>query len=566
MKTTHSEWLRLKALSAKADALSADEVKELASLKTKAAAESIDLTKLDEAIAAKAAGVETTDEELTTLISKAVADALSLNKLDHTEVIDAIKQAAKDGGAKALTPEKVEEIVKKHLGGEGIDQKALVDAVKAAIPKDHLTGADLAKALDEFAKSVRQPTKMVFEDPYVRDFPIEHRAGNLSVAEKQLLNICMKHVSEEKQHEMKSKGLVVPQSMNDGITEEQLKRARLNGDVAAKRARHEALYGKALTTGGSGSGAELIPTDLSGELMTRLYLESQLAAELVASEIDMPTSPFEFPLATTRTRFYTGSEAPGSDPTTSEPGTSKIILNAAKLIGVSEYSYESDEDAIIAVLPMLLENMSSGAADALEGAIINGDTTATHMDSDTAAGNHAKLFKGLRKYAMAGSVTKSLSSGNISAANIAAMRKQMSRWGVRPRDLMLIVGPNGYNDVVNLPETLTFDKVGNANAARILTGEAGSIYGIRIVVSSQVREDLNASGVYDGTTTTKGSILLVHRPSWILGVRRGFTVEVDVDKKRQINSVIASFRRDFKPKETPSTSIPTVVLGYNNVA
>jgi hypothetical protein len=128
---------------------------------------------------------------------------------------------------------------------------------------------------------------------------------------------------------------------------------------------------------------------------------------------------------------------------------------------------------------------------------------------------------------------------------------------------MLIVGPQGYNDIVALDETLTFEKVGSQSAARILTGEAASIYGIRIVISSQIREDLNASGVYDGVTDTKGSILLVHRPSWLVGVKRGMTVEVDVDKKRQINSVIASFRRAFIPKETPSATLPSVVLGYN---
>ncbi len=96
-----------------------------------------------------------------------------------------------------------------------------------------------------------------------------------------------------------------------------------------------------------------------------------------------------------------------------------------------------------------------------------------------------------------------------------------------------------------------------------MTGTADSIFGIRIVTSSQIREDLNASGVYDGTTVTKGSLLLVHKPSWLVGSRRGFTVEVETFKKRQINSVIASFRRAFTPKETPSVALPSVVLGYN---
>ena len=46
-------------------------------------------------------------------------------------------------------------------------------------------------------------------------------------------------------------------------------------------------------------------------------------------------------------------------------------------------------------------------------------------------------------------------------------------------------------------------------------------------------------------------------------MRRQFLVEVFVDKLQQLNQVIASFRRDFIPRETPSTTLPAVWLGYN---
>ena len=504
-----------------------------------------------------------TDEALEKMITGAVAKALSGANIDDEAIAQSIKEAVKAHGSKGLTADAVEEIVKQHAGGQGIDKEALVAEVKKCLPTDFLKAADLETILDKFAATVRTPAKAAFDDPYEADFPIEHRHGNLTVGQKQLLNICMLNVSDEKKSEMKEKGIHIPTGINDGISADQLKHAKRQGDYAIKMARQQAVYGrKAITTGGSNSGAELIPTDLSGELMQRMYLESQLANEMVSQEIDMPTNPFEFPLRTTRTTFYKGSEAPGSDPTESTPGTDTITLNAKKLIGFSEYSYEADEDSIVAVLPMLLDNLAQGAADALEDSIINGDTAAS-QDSDASAGDASTLFDGFRKLALAGSITKDLSSGGVSATNVSAMRKMLKRWGVRPRDLLLVVGPQGYNDFVNIAETLTFEKVGNQAAARILTGEAASLFGIRIVVSSQVREDLNESGVFDNTTTTKGSFMLVHRPSWILGVKRQMTVEVDVNKKRQINEVIASFRRDLVPKETPSTTLPSVVLGFN---
>lgn len=565
-----------KLLAIEASKLTDDQKSKLKSFTTEAEEAGIEVTKEKVAEIVKSlesegddfeykASTQTTEKELEALITKAVEGAVKGAKLDAEDTaasIKAIKEAIEKNGSKGLTVESVEEIVTKHLGGN-IDKDALVKAVRDAVPKDSLTSADLAKALDTFAKSIRTESKHVAPDPYAADFPIEHRHGNLTVGQKQLLNTCLMHVSAEKQAEMKEKGIEIPTAANAGISEDQLTKAQRQGDYAIKRARQDARYGrKALTTGGSGSGAELIPSDLSGELMMRMYLESQLANEMVAQEIDMPTNPFEFPLRTTRTNFYVGSEAPSTDPTESTPGTGLITLNAKKLIGYSEYSYEADEDSIVAVLPMLLDNMAQGAADALEAAILNGDVNAA-QDSDASAGAATTLFNGMRKLAIAGNLTKDMSTGGVTYANISAMRKMLKRWGVLPRDLLLVVGSQGYNDVVNLEETLTFDKVGNASAARILTGEAGSIGGMRIVVSSQIREDLNASGVHDGTTMTKGSMLLIHRPSWILGVKRGMTVEVDVNKKRQINEVIASFRRDLVPKETPSTTIPSVVLGYN---
>jgi len=561
MKLTEENKERLTELLAMdAKEFSDEQKSEFESLKSLAEADGVELETL------KASGdTEVSEEKLSEIITKAVGQAVANNGMDNSNVVEALKEVISENGKSALTADKVQEVIKEHLGGNDESQKALVSAITKSIPKDYITESQLSKAFADFASSVKADSKMVHPEPYAMEFPIAHRSGNISVAEKQLLNICVGKVSGERKEEMRAKGLEVPTSMNSGISEDQLRHAQEAGMRKIKSARHSAMTGKAITTGAAGSGLELIPSDLSSELLTRLYLESQIAAEFVAGEIDMPTDNFTFPLTTTRTQFYLGSEAPGSDPTSSEPGTDNVTLAAKKLIGVSEYSYEADEDAIVSVLPIMLSNLSSGAADALEGALINGDTAGTHQDSDIGAGHHAKLFNGFRKYAQGGSLTSTL-SGGITAANIAGMRKVMGKYGIRPQDLMIVTGPQGYNDLVQLEETLTFEKVGNQGAARILTGEAGSIYGIRIVVSSQVREDVNASGVYDGVTTDNGTILLVHKPSWIMGVRRGFTVEVDTDIKRQLNCVVASFRRSFMPMEIPSATIPSVVAGVGYTA
>ena len=504
------------------------------------------------------------EAEVKALVVEGVTSGLASIGLDGT-MVKSIRENLAAG--KKLDVAAVQAAVREAVGGNSIDVEAITKAIKDTLPKEALTAESVKSLLDGFKAEMLEATRKssrMQHDAGI-EFPIEHRAGNLSVAQKQLANLCLMSVADTALANSNSgKGISRPKSMNDGITDEQLRRAQNVGGVAVKSTRDSILYGgKALTTTGTNTGAELINTDLSSDLQRRMYLESQLAAVMVASEITMPTNPFEFPLITTRTKYQLRAQTSGV--TGSDPGTGKIILNAGKLMGMAEYSYEADEDAVIAMLPMLMEQLGAGAGEALEDCLVNGDTTATHMDSDTEAeGANAaqRLFKGFRKLALAGGLDVSFATGGLTADNVAALRKAMKRFGVNPKDLLILAGVMGYNDIIKFDETLTADKAG-PNAARILTGVAPSIYGIPIITSAKVREDLNANGVYDGTTKTKGSILMVHRPSFILGVRKGFTVETDVNKQTQVNQVIASFRRAFVPKETPSATQPMVALGRN---
>ncbi len=508
------------------------------------------------------------EDAVKTLICDGVGTALSDIGLDEVTV-KAIKASIE--GAGKIDAEAIKTAVKDAVGGAGFDMEALEKAIKAQLPKDALTTESVKSILDDFKKDImeenRRASKMQHDatDPRA---PIEHRSGNLTVGQKQLLNLCLMQAPQTALDASDgAHGIKRPESVNDGISAEQLTKSQSNGVRHTENVRREALYGskgaKALTTGGAGTGLELIDVDLSSDLQVRLFLASELATLLVASEVQMPTNPFKFPLSTTRTTFSRGVETVA--PAKSTPGTADITLDAQKLIGITEYSYEADEDAIIAILPFLQENMGNGAAQALEDAFINGDNAVTHQDSDTeAAGANVsgRLFEGFRKHALTGSLTLSFASGGISAANIGALRKTMAKYGIRPSDMFLLCGTAGYNDIIQLPETLTADKAG-PNAARILTGVAPSLFGFPIIVSDEVREDLNAAGVFDGVTETKGSLFLVHRPSWLVGVRKGFTVETDVDKEAQVNKVIASFRRDFQPMETPAAGLEMVAMGFN---
>ena len=473
-------------------------------------------------------------------------------------VVDAVK-TANGSLPKALTADEVKNLVENATKGIGekLDIKSVTDALtaefKKLIPAAGPSADDVKKIVTDAIKGLRPDSKMQHagagNDPEI-DFPIAHRSGNLAVDAKQLLNVML------------------GKSANTDIPDTVLKDAERRGELQEKRLIGNLRIGgvsaqKTITAAGAGTGLEFMNSTISSTLLSRMYMASELAAALTAGEVQMPSNPFTYPLSTTRPVFYVGSE--GGTPTKSDPGTGNLILNAKKLIGQTDYSYEADEDALIAVLPQVLKGLSDSAAEALENAIINGDTAATHQDSDIHAvtAHHAKLFDGIRKLTLAQAALKlSLATGGISTINIGAMRKLLKRWGLNPKDLLIVSGVNAYNDLVMLPETLTAEKVGDKATARIFTGMAPNLLGMDIVASAAVREDLNASGVFDNTTTTKGSIFIIHKPSWITGVRRGFTLEQDRDIAKQTKFVVASFRRDFRPIESLANT-KAAVIGYN---
>lgn len=545
---TEEQKKRLAALHIKdAAALTEQEQKELAALTTMA---EVDGLSIDDAFMAQYGPTEDrplTGDELKKHISDAVTEGLKhySGNMDVSKLAEEITKSLNipDTG-KGIAPEDLKSAVASALSAE-----AIIESLQSKLPT--VPGEDQIKKLVEEVvnANLRNQSKNFYPVDEDINVPLSGHKGNLSVAEYQLLNIC------------KMTGKVidaknVPTDINDGIPESVWKSAEQAG---AKFVQSLRMGRKDVFTTGD---RRIFPSDLSSTLLYRLYLESQLAAALISQEIPMPTDPYTLPIATTRIKYRKGSEAPTTT-TADKIGLSDVTLKTAKLIGITDFSYEAAEDSIIPVLPMLMDDLAKGAVESLENAIINGDTEPTHQDKDvTAVDDAAKLFDGLRKLALAQASCKvDMTTGGISAASILKMKASMGKYGLRPSDLLLVVSASGYNTMLGLDETLTVDRAG-PGAARILTGVVPSIYNIPIIVSEAIKAT-NISGVVEATSVnnSKDSLLLLYKPSLILGSRRGFTVESEVDKKRQVNSLIASFRRDFKLKE-PLSSAPTVILGY----
>ncbi len=369
--------------------------------------------------------------------------------------------------------------------------------------------------------------------------------GNLPLHGKQLLN------------------RLTGKDINHGVDEATLERGIKLGEAMLDRRMGQ----KAMTSTGSGTGDELVPTDLSSELQRRLYLASNLVSFLAPREVNMPTNPYEYPLTTTRPTFYLEATE-NTAKTASDVGTGKPTLTAKTMGAKVLVSYELDEDSLIPVLPMIQQSLGDAAADAMEDAIMNGDSTATHMDTDTeAVAKHvARAWKGLRRLSIGVTgLDVDISSGGLSIANIAKTLKAMGKYAIKTDDVAIIVGVKTWNGLLGMTDLLTVDKAGQR--ATLFNGAViPTLFGCPVIVSARCREDVTTTGVNGASGNTLATFTTFHRPSFLLGRRRDFTVETDRDISVQQTVIVASFRKAFTPMETPSATLSMVATARNYTA
>jgi len=311
---------------------------------------------------------------------------------------------------------------------------------------------------------------------------------------------------------------------------------------------------KTLYTSNTGGGEEYIPTLLSNRLAEKVRLELRVAA--LFDDFVMPSQPFDWPLEGSDSSAYLVGESTSvivgaTVIANSDPGTAKVQFSAVKLGSKTIFSAEVDEDSLIPIMPYVEKKIAQAMANAVEDAIINGDTAGTHQDSDVlSAADHRKAWDGLRKLTNAGA---KVALTTFSETNLRSIRGKMGKYGVNPRDLVYIVSPAGYNKFLDLDDVTTLDKYGPQ--AVVITGELAKFDGIPIMISEFVRENLNVTGVYDGITVNNTQAILARPDQFLIGRRRQLTVQSEKLIEEDQVKVVAHDRLHFRHiNETPTAS------------
>jgi len=304
---------------------------------------------------------------------------------------------------------------------------------------------------------------------------------------------------------------------------------------------------KLLTSDGSGTGDELVPTGMAASLWEDAFLASRVVGNL--GVVAMPTDPWDWPLqfGAITWRKGTQGEATGSQ----DPATAKSTFTSTEQVADLAWTYNLDEDSVVAVMPNLRKELSRSAQEQMDAFTLNADATATstgniNLDDSTPATDAYYLSEGqdgIRHYYLVDVTGQSTDiTSTLEDAEWRAGIARLGKYGVNPNDVMAITNAKTYLiSLMGMTNVRTLDKYGPG--ATILTGELARVDGIPIIVSESMplaEDDGKVSAT--GSNNDEGQIALVNRQMWNVGFRRQMLIEVDRDIRKRQYIMVVSFR------------------------
>jgi HK97 family phage major capsid protein len=321
---------------------------------------------------------------------------------------------------------------------------------------------------------------------------------------------------------------------------------------------------RALTSTGSATGDELVPTLEASALWMDVNLQTQIAP--LIPTIAMPSNPFDIPTQLGDVSWYPGTE--NTTATESTPATAKKTLTAYELVSQVSFSFSIEEDSIIALLPEIRSGLVRNAAEVLDDVILNADTTAANsINADgatiaTSTANKAQWLIGYDGLRHACLIDNTSQANNHNAAVSDDMfneiRSKLDKYGTRPSELVWIMDVNTFIRAQGISNFRTMDKLGPN--ATILTGMLGSVSGIPVIASEMMRlADTDGKITSAGNSADTGSLLIVNKGQWFQGFRRDMAVDVFRDTQKRSNIVTISFRHALTQRATLSAQSHTAL-------
>ena len=310
------------------------------------------------------------------------------------------------------------------------------------------------------------------------------------------------------------------------------------------------------------SGVGVSSADFEQTVSTNVERDIQLALTLAPlfREIPMSSATQIIPILPDAgyAEFTASQTAAGSSPhgnleergdtydgTYSGIDLTERTLSTKKLISQSYLGNETEEDAILPILPLIRESIVRAHARGIENAILAGD------HADGVYGTGGATFDGLIQLASADNssashITQSataFASESLTALNLLAMRKAMGKYGINPADIVYIVNSQEYFSLLEDAEFQDVNLVGDV--ATKLRGEIGSVFGTKVLICDE----------FATPAVSKMFAVAVYPRNYVMPRLRGVTIESDYEVANQRRVLVASQRIGFTDMIDGTTSV-----------
>lgn len=378
---------------------------------------------------------------------------------------------------------------------------------------------------------------------------------------------------------LRSQGLADHTPEADDAIVQHLRRAP--GELAALRD-----VGERIWAGSAGLGIEIVPETLLPGLERKIELMPSVA-QLFATRVAPANGRQAY--VSGRLRPYKGS-VPTTDDPSNQPALSSITAADASILPVemavaAQLHRDIEEDGVLSSADLIEQDLMWSLVYGEADCIINGHAAANqtaHQDDlanwggrsltavTAATTDHRLCWDGLRRLAIA----KSAASSYASVTGTDVVTGLMADIGGESLGQSVILMSYEYflGVAIKWADFQTWDKVGpNATllngifgtAAGALPHQVGFVAGVPICLTACLTGDLNASGVYDDTTTTKTGALIVNRSRYTRWIKKNGTVETDVNIRNNTRDLVARRRLTFKEAIPGLTSEVNVAYAYN---
>lgn len=259
-------------------------------------------------------------------------------------------------------------------------------------------------------------------------------------------------------------------------------------------------------------------------------IQAKLVVAPMFTEINMTSANLTIPVNPNRgNATWVDSANFGTDASSGAEITVALTertLRTFKLAAKTYLTEETEEDAIVALIPILRQHLVEAHANEIDRAFLRGNGTGQP--------------KGLVTQAVAANVTqvttaKADGSVKVTAKEILKARRKLGLYGVNLNELAIVISQDAYWDLLEDSEWADVQQVNSA--AVKLVGEVGNIYGMPVVVSNNF-----AAAAAEGAFG-----VIVNKGNFVVPRQRGATVKTDFDIEKDRRVFVATQRLNLEP-------------------